>query len=111
MAARIGQFEIEVASLQAMVLRLMDDASRGADSGPRGSMVKLRWSQLIQTGTNLLLGCIGPEVAHFEGLEGTPTAADIHYGLQGALNARVTTIYGGSSEVQHNIIARRALGL
>ena len=33
------------------------------------------------------------------------------YALQGALYARVTSIYGGTSEIQHNIIARRALGL
>jgi alkylation response protein AidB-like acyl-CoA dehydrogenase len=110
-AAKIGQFEIEVAALRAMVLRLMDDAARGADSGPRGSMVKLRWSQLIQAGTQLLLGAIGPEAAHFEGIDGVAASADIHYALQGALNSRVTTIYGGASEVQHNIIARRALGL
>jgi alkylation response protein AidB-like acyl-CoA dehydrogenase len=33
------------------------------------------------------------------------------YAMQGALYARVTSIYGGTSEIQHDIIARRALGL
>ena len=110
-AAKIAQFEIEVQALQAMVLRLMDEAARGADSGPRGSMVKLRWSQLMQSGMSLWLGAIGPEAAHFEGLDGAPAHFDMPYALQGALYSRVTTIYGGSSEIQHNIIARRALGL
>ncbi|WP_292682916.1 acyl-CoA dehydrogenase family protein [Novosphingobium sp.] len=110
-AAKIAQFEIEVQALQAMVLRLMDEAARGADSGPRGSMVKLRWSQLLQSGMSLWLGAIGPEAAHFEGLDGAPGHFDMPYALQGALYSRVTTIYGGSSEIQHNIIARRALGL
>ncbi len=110
-AAKIGQFEIEVAALQTMVLRLMDDAARGADSGPRGSMVKLRWSQLLQAGTALWTGAIGPEIAHFEGLDETPTPSEVHYPLQGAIYSRVTSIYGGSSEIQRNIIARRALGL
>ena len=36
---------------------------------------------------------------------------DMPLALQGALYSRVTTIYGGSSEIQRNIIARRALGL
>lgn len=110
-AAKIAQFEIEVQALQAMVLRLMDDAARGADSGPRGSMVKLRWSQLLQAGLSLWVGSIGPEAAHFEALDGGGLHSDMPYALQGALYSRVTTIYGGSSEIQHNIIARRALGL
>lgn len=110
-ASRIGQFDIEVAALQTMVLRLMDDAARGADSGPRGSMVKLRWSQLLQAGTAMWVSSLGPEAAHYEGWGGTSTNADLHYPLQGALYSRVTSIYGGTSEIQHDIIARRALGL
>lgn len=110
-AAKIGQFEIEVQALQAMVLRLMDEAARGADSGPRGSMVKLRWSQLLQAGISLWVGSIGPEAAHFEALDGGELHMDMPYAVQAALYSRSTTIYGGSSEIQHNIIARRALGL
>ena len=110
-AAKLAQYEIEVTALQTMVLRLMDDAARGANSGPRGSMVKLRWSQLLQAGTALWVEAIGPEAAHFAALEGAPLPADMPYALQGALYSRVTSIYGGTSEIQHDIIARRALGL
>ncbi|TCP86021.1 alkylation response protein AidB-like acyl-CoA dehydrogenase [Sphingomonas sp. PP-CE-1A-559] len=110
-AAKLAQYEIEVIALQTMVLRLMDDASRGADSGPRGSMVKLRWSQLTQAGTALWVEALGPEAAHFAALGDASLADDMPYALQGALYSRVTSIYGGSSEIQHNIIARRALGL
>jgi alkylation response protein AidB-like acyl-CoA dehydrogenase len=111
-ASRLAQFEIEVTGLQMMVLRLMDDAARGADSGPRGSMVKLRWSQLTQAGTALWVDALGPEAAHFAPLDdGAALAPDLPYAVQGALYSRVTSIYGGSSEIQHNIIARRALGL
>ena len=78
-------------------------------------MVKLRWSQLLQAGTALWVEAIGSESAHFAPLDGSPggamLAADMPYALQGALYSRVTSIYGGSSEIQHNIIARRALGL
>ncbi len=110
-AGKLAQFEIEVIALQTMVLRLMGDAAAGADSGPRGSMVKLRWSELIQQGTALWTEAIGPEAAHWQAIDGAPLADDMPYPMQGALHSRVTTIYGGSSEIQHDIIARRALGL
>lgn len=110
-AAKLAQLEIETLSLQAMVLRLLADAAAGADSGPRGSMVKLRWSQLTQAATTLWVEALGPEAAHFAGIDTNELPQDMPYAMQGALYARVTSIYGGSSEIQHNIIARRALGL
>jgi len=110
-ASKLAQFEIEVTSLQTMVLRLLDDASRGADSGSRGSMVKLRWSHLLQVGVALWVEALGTDAAHFLPLDGAPRATDMPYAVQGELYSRVVTIYGGTSEIQHNIIARRALGL
>ncbi|MET0193979.1 MAG: acyl-CoA dehydrogenase family protein [Hyphomicrobiaceae bacterium] len=109
-AAQLAQLEIEAMALETMVLRLLADQASGTDSGPRGSMVKLRWSDLYQRGTALWMEALGPEAAHFRALEGA--APDVMpYAMQGSLYARVTSIYGGSSEIQHNIIARRALGL
>lgn len=110
-ASKLSQFRIELTSLQTMVLRLMDDEKRGAPSGPRGSMVKLRWSQLLQNGTELWVEAIGQRAAHFEAMDGGALVEVMPQALQGALYSRVTSIYGGSSEIQHNIIARRALGL
>ncbi|HET9510795.1 MAG TPA: acyl-CoA dehydrogenase family protein [Sphingomonas sp.] len=110
-AGKLAQVEIEAIALETMVLRLMADAAAGQDSGPRGSMVKLRWSELYQRAIELWVEVLGPEAAHFRGLDGTAPAPDLPYAMQGALYSRVTSIYGGSSEIQHNIIARRALGL
>jgi alkylation response protein AidB-like acyl-CoA dehydrogenase len=110
--SKLAQIEIEALALQTMVMRLMADAAAGADSGPRGSMVKLRWSELIQQATGLWVEALGPAAQHFEALDGNgETPPDMPLALQGALYSRVTTIYGGSSEIQRNIIARRALGL
>ncbi|WP_439547338.1 acyl-CoA dehydrogenase family protein [Sandarakinorhabdus sp.] len=110
--AKLAQYEIEVIALQTMVLKVMADAAAGVDSGPLGSMIKLRWSQLTQAGTALWVDALGPEAAHFAALDdGSALPADMPYAMQGALYARVTSIYGGSSEIQHNIIAQRALGL
>ena len=110
--SKLAQVEIEALALQAMVMRLMSDAAAGADSGPRGSMVKLRWSELTQQATALWVEALGPDAQHFAALdeEGVPPQ-DMPLAMQGALYSRVTSIYGGSSEIQRNIIARRALGL
>lgn len=109
--AKLAQVEIEALGVQSMVLRLMADAAAGADSGPRGSMVKLRWSELLQQAMTLWIEALGPQAQHFEPLDGGGLSDDMPLALQGALFSRVTTIYGGSSEIQRNIIARRALGL
>jgi len=109
--AKLAQVEIEALGVQSMVLRLMADAAAGADSGPRGSMVKLRWSELIQQAMALWIEALGPQAQHFESLDDGGLSDDMPLALQGALFSRVTTIYGGSSEIQRNIIARRALGL
>ncbi|MFN7028935.1 MAG: acyl-CoA dehydrogenase family protein [Sphingopyxis sp.] len=110
--AKLAQVEIEAMAVQAMVLRLMADAAAGADSGPRGSMVKLRWSELTQQATALWVEALGPKAQHFAALGNeSELPDDMPFALKGALYARVTTIYGGSSEIQRNIIARRALGL
>ncbi|MBL0916245.1 MAG: acyl-CoA dehydrogenase, partial [Sphingopyxis sp.] len=88
------------------------EAAAGADSGPRGSMVKLRWSELTQQATALWVEALGPKAQHFAALDDESALTDdMPFALKGALYARVTTIYGGSSEIQRNIIARRALGL
>lgn len=110
-AAQLAQFEIEVIALQTMVLRLITDAAGGVDSGPRGSMVKLRWSSLYQRGMLLWLEALGPEMAHFRAEDDATPPPDMPAVMQGMLYSRVTSIYGGSSEIQHNIVARRALGL
>lgn len=111
--ARIAQVEIEVIAAEMMVMRLMADASAGKDSGPRASMLKLRWSEILQAITELWFEALGADAAAFRAIDDSTDAvdADVGYAVQGALNARVTTIYGGSSEIQRNIIARRHLGL
>ena len=110
--AKLAQVEIEAMAVQAMVLRLMADAASGADSGPRGSMVKLRWSELTQQATALWVEALGPKAQHFAALDdASALPEDMPFALKGALYARVTTIYGGASEIQRHIIARRALGL
>jgi alkylation response protein AidB-like acyl-CoA dehydrogenase len=113
-ASRLAQAEIEALAVETMVMRLMADASAGLDSGPRASMLKLRWSELAQQTTELWAEALGYDAAVFAPLDGEQSLdmpADMPLALRGAVYSRVVSIYGGSSEIQRNIIARRSLGL
>jgi alkylation response protein AidB-like acyl-CoA dehydrogenase len=99
-------------ALEHLVLRNLADMEAGVDSGPRASMLKIRWSELVQRISEL-----AAEAQGYAGLAFAPDStadndgADIEpYVMRAALYSRVTTIYGGSNEIQRNIIARRLLG-
>jgi alkylation response protein AidB-like acyl-CoA dehydrogenase len=108
-ADRLAQFELEVMALEAMVMRTMAEAASGQDSGPRASMIKIRWSELLQQITEYWVELQGYGAMAFAplGPDETPEA----WPARGMVYSRVTSIYGGSNEIQRNIIARRALGL
>jgi len=109
--AKLAQLEIEMLALEGMSLRTLADTEAGVDSGPRGSMLKIRWSELIQRITALWAEALGTDAALMEPLGGVEAADDMPHAMAAYLHMRVTTIYGGANEVQRNIIARRALGL
>jgi alkylation response protein AidB-like acyl-CoA dehydrogenase len=113
-ASRLAQAEIEALAVESSVMRLLADAAAGVDSGPRGSMLKLRWGDLNQMATELWGEALGYDAAAFEPIDdGNPAAfpPDMPMTMRGAVYSRVTSIYGGSNEIQRNIIARRSLGL
>jgi alkylation response protein AidB-like acyl-CoA dehydrogenase len=109
-ADRLAQFELEVMALETMVMRIMAEAASGRDSGPRASMIKVRWSELLQRITEFWTEALGYEAAWFGPADG-PWDDEGPWAAKGMLYARITSIYGGANEVQRNIIARRALGL
>jgi alkylation response protein AidB-like acyl-CoA dehydrogenase len=74
--------------------------------GPEASISKLLWASWHRDMTNLMIDVLGPD-----GLIGV----DLPYGLSPEqalfLFSRSDTIYGGSNEVQRNILGERVLGL
>lgn len=108
-ADRLAQFELEVMALEGMVMRTMAEATSGQDSGPRASMIKIRWSELLQQITEYWVELQGYSAMAFAPLG--PFEAPDAWAAKGMIYSRVTSIYGGSNEIQRNIIARRALGL
>jgi alkylation response protein AidB-like acyl-CoA dehydrogenase len=108
-ADRLAQLEIEVIALEGMVMRTMAEAASGKDSGPRASMIKVRWSELLQEVTEFWVETMGYDAAAFGPVDNGPPTEP--WPMMGMLYSRVTSIYGGANEIQRNIIARRALGL
>ncbi|MDR3002689.1 MAG: acyl-CoA dehydrogenase family protein [Acidovorax sp.] len=111
--AKFAQLEIEVQALEHMGLRMLADNVAGVDTGPRGSMLKLRWSELLQRASELWTEALGYDGTCFA--PAGPLPGWVPQAQSGPvvayLHSRVTSIYGGSNEIQRNIIARRALGL
>ncbi len=108
-AARLAEAENELLALELTQARVVSDSSDGTPN-PASSVLKLHGSQLQQVATELLVEVAGPDAlpAHGEGIS-SPSWAQTS--APRYLNWRKASIYGGSSEVQRNIIASTILGL
>lgn len=114
---KIADIEISLLALESLVLRVLSDESAGKGPGPEASFLKIRGTEVQQGITELLIEAIGNYAHPFvpESMEtgwnenpiGPDHAASIapHY-----FNWRKASIYGGSNEIQKNIIAKAVLG-
>ncbi|HYB81663.1 MAG TPA: acyl-CoA dehydrogenase family protein, partial [Mycobacterium sp.] len=98
--ARLGQAYVELRALQIKVQRSLTDRQHGKRPGPEGSVDKLLMARADQFfgHTMMDLRAGGPLLT--EGLEW-----DIY------VWSRAAGIYGGTAQIQRNIIAQRVLGL
>ncbi|MCL4798669.1 MAG: acyl-CoA dehydrogenase family protein [Burkholderiales bacterium] len=115
-AARMAQVEIELIALEATVMRVL--ASRGSAPGPEASILKIKGTEIQQALTELMMDAVGPYAAPFRPEAMALDAEDAPVGPEYAaplaaryFNYRKVTIYGGSNEIQRNIIAQMVLGL
>jgi alkylation response protein AidB-like acyl-CoA dehydrogenase len=95
--ARIGQCAIDAHSLQ--LFSYWTISNRGKTSGLEGSMAKLLWSELQQRIYETATEILGPRA---------PIQSEWLHGL---LDSRGLTVAAGTSEIQKNLLAERALGL
>ncbi len=108
-AARLAEAENELLALELTQARVVSDSS-GGEPNPASSVLKLRGSQLQQIATELLVEVAGADALPVDGDQiASPSWAQTS--APRYLNYRKTSIYGGSSEVQRNIIASTILGL
>jgi len=107
--------EIELKALELTQLRIVADEGKYGQgkSNPASSMLKIKGSQSQQTATELLMEMIGPFAAPYNERPDSPDEA-MDWTAQIApsyFNNRKVSIYGGSDEIQRNIIAKAVLGL
>ncbi len=114
---RVAAVEIELKALEITQLRVVADErkqERGKPN-PASSILKLKGSEIQQATTELLMDVVGPYILpyddHEPGSNEPPVGPD--YAAEAAptyFNWRKISIYGGSNEIQRNIVAKAILG-
>jgi alkylation response protein AidB-like acyl-CoA dehydrogenase len=115
---RIARIEIELLAHEWSLLRLVSAENEGRPVGAEASVLKVRGSELQGDLARLLMDAVGPgAIPYSEELLATEYAGprpgpDYAEPLGGVyFDMRKVAIYGGTNEVQKNIIAKIVLGL
>ena len=110
---RLSDIEIELMALEFTELRVLASVAAGGAPGAESSLLKIKGTELQQAVQELRMDV----AAHYQGLLPNEFSAE-QIGNSFASKARVdymygraATIYGGSNEIQKNIIAKAVLGL
>jgi alkylation response protein AidB-like acyl-CoA dehydrogenase len=116
-AARIAQVEIDLLALEITNLRVLESELQRRAPGPEASLLKIKGTEIQQQLAELMMQAVGPYALPFdrEALHGEvadPVGPGYAAPLAGRYcNLRKTSIYGGSNEIQKNIISQMILGL
>jgi alkylation response protein AidB-like acyl-CoA dehydrogenase len=115
-AAKVGLLEVELMALEMTVLRVVSSEGAKKGPGPEASLLKIKGTEIQQMLTELMVEAIGPLAMPFERdfLEGKTDSSEYADAAPLAsyyFNFRKTSIYGGSNEIQKNIISQMILGL
>ncbi len=115
---KLAKIETELKALE--ITNLLVAASmkkRGGGQDPRTSVLKLKGSELLQATTELLLHIAGPHAlpSQYDFLiAATEDAIGPDWAATAAPNYfldRAISIYGGTNEIQRNIVAKNIMGL
>ena len=115
--ARLADTEIKVDGLETTVLRILSSVADGGAPGNEASIVKILATETHQAITELMLEACGRAA-----VVGTPDSASPDWAADPVtayappavstyFATRAQSIYGGTNEIQKNIIAKRVLGL
>ncbi|HMM77522.1 MAG TPA: acyl-CoA dehydrogenase [Gammaproteobacteria bacterium] len=105
---RYTRYALDVAALEALYKAFADRIRRGEEPGADVSLLKIHASETYQRLTELILDLGGEAAAQIDGVETADGSLDALFPYY---NARPTTIYGGSNEIQRNILAKLVLHL
>jgi alkylation response protein AidB-like acyl-CoA dehydrogenase len=106
--ARIIQNQIDARAFQQTAVRAMLEAKGNSGPSAATSIMKNAGTKVMQDRAELTLEIMG---AQGLGWEGEAFSADELAAVRGWLGGKAVTIYGGSYEIQANIISKRILGL
>lgn len=115
---QIALLEVDIVALEMLVLRVLSAERSGKQSLDIAGLLKIRGSEIQQRYAELMMLAAGPYALPFifeameagwqgnypGGVLGNAPLASTYF------NMRKTTIYGGSNEVQRNIVAQTVLG-
>jgi alkylation response protein AidB-like acyl-CoA dehydrogenase len=115
---KISRLEIDLMALEITDLRVASAEREGRAPGPEASILKIKGTEIQQTLTELMMEAVGPYALPFlpeswgEHWLGERVGPEYAGPLAARyFNGRKVTIYGGSNEIQRNIIAQQLLGL
>jgi hypothetical protein len=117
-ARRLAEIEIDLLALEYTELRTLANVSTGKAPGPGSSILKIKGTEIAQALDALHVEAAGHYALPFVRAQYAPGFDGPWIGPGAATNAspvylnnRKASIYGGSNEIQRNIIAREVLGL
>jgi hypothetical protein len=105
---RYTQLQLDAADLNALYVRFVDQVKRGEKLGPDVSMLKIWATEIYSRLANLLVEVAGSSGGVVGDIDLGGDTMDV---LTSFYNARPATIYGGSNEIQRNILASSVLHL
>jgi len=116
---QMTEIEVELKALEMTVMRVIAQDMKRADSkpNPATSVLKIKGTEIQQGVSEMLMKAAGPYAwvdgdPDEEGSNDWDLAPDWAFGLAGTyFNWRKQSIYGGSNEIQRNIMAKAFLGL
>jgi alkylation response protein AidB-like acyl-CoA dehydrogenase len=113
----IAKLEVDIVALEMMVLRVLSAEKSGKQSLDIAGLLKIRGSEIQQRYSELMMLAAGPFALPLirEAMEAGWQGDHVGHAHCAPLastyfNMRKTTIYGGSNEVQRNIVSQFVLG-
>jgi len=116
---RLTTLEMDLKALEFTELRILSEENKGVAPGPEASLLKIRGSEIQQRITELTMNAVGYygisndlAKSNTDRINSNQIRPDYSQNTAANyLNMRKTTIYGGSNEIQKNILSKMVLGL
>ena len=114
---KVNDLEVALSAIEITELRLLSALENGGHPGAESSILKIKGTEMQQALSELFVEASGEYALMYPGPKGyenndKPAGPDYAAeGLSGFLNLRKTSIYGGSNEIQKNILSKFVLGV